>query len=351
MRSSRLNEEIFKIREKTFALKQKTKVEHITDVINGISTQLFKIQSNLTQKTIKGKRLIYIMIPGNPGISSCYIHWFQIFISMFIDDNSNKYDSVCVYVMSHANHAYDKNNYNKSKIYLLNDQIQHKLDCIKYIISAENKHCEYIIGGHSIGSFMALSILKYFDDSQFIQIHLWCPTIVNIAKSNNGKRTNFLMEYVGLLYLLPMIQFIVTHLIPKWFIKFIALNDELYNKDKCLQDIICNNACVISNILKMAKNEFDTLLDLNETGMDKALEKYKEKLVFYWAETDGWAHQQCRIDIKNLFGKKYDTEMRNIFFEWIVDDNLKHAIMIDDLSKNTEEKLSKKMISWIAALN
>ena len=84
------------------------------------------------------KRLIYIMIPGNPGISSCYIHWMQIFVSMFMDNNNNnKYKSICVYVISHANHAYDINNHNKNKIYLLNDQIQHKLDCIKYIKSRE----------------------------------------------------------------------------------------------------------------------------------------------------------------------------------------------------------------------
>ena len=97
---------------------------------------------------------------------------------------------------------------------------------------------------------MTTLILKYFDYSQFIQIHLWCPTIVNIGQSKNGKRTNFLMTYCGLFYILPIIQFIITHLTPKWFVKFILLNIELFNKDKILQDLTCENAKVVSNIGK-----------------------------------------------------------------------------------------------------
>ena len=344
--------QIIATREKKFKLKQDTFVEHISDVINGIYTQLWRVESS--EKNKNGKRLIYIMIPGNPGISSCYVHWMQIFVSMFMNRDENKkneYDSICVYLISQANHCSDPLNKNKSKIYLLNDQINHKYDCIKYIISQEEKikkykNCKYIIGGHSIGSFMVLKALKKFDMKQFEQIHLWAPTIINIAQSNNGIRTNILLKYGGL-YLLEWIQSFVTNIIPEWFIFYFALQSTIFNKEKAVTDIKCKSASVLTNILSLANNEFKNVLSLNETGMDKLLQMYSDKLVFYWAKKDGWAHQQCQIDIKNLFNKKNDDEMKEIVVDWIVDENAKHALMIDDLAKNVEEKLSKLMISWI----
>ena len=43
--------------------------------------------------------------------------------------------------------------------------------------------------------------------------------------------------------------------------------------------------------------------------------------------------------------------MNDVVFQWIVDSNLKHAIMIDDLAKNTEHRLSALMLNWMNDTN
>ena len=39
--------------------------------------------------------------------------------------------------------------------------------------------------------------------------------------------------------------------------------------------------------------------------------------------------------------------MNDIVLKWNVDDKMKHAIMIDNLSKNVEQRISKEILTWI----
>ena len=99
----------------------------------------------------------------------------------------------------------------------------------------------------------------------------------------------------------------------------------------------------------MAQHEFNQVIGLDRTEIDRLLQNHKEKIVFYWADIDGWAHKQCRIDIKHLFKKESDEEMNQIFAHWEVDSTMiKHSIMMDeDLHKNIEIKLAQKILNWI----
>eukprot|EP00485_Elphidium_margaritaceum_P015043 CAMPEP_0202729446 /NCGR_PEP_ID=MMETSP1385-20130828/186137_1 /ASSEMBLY_ACC=CAM_ASM_000861 /TAXON_ID=933848 /ORGANISM="Elphidium margaritaceum" /LENGTH=307 /DNA_ID=CAMNT_0049395707 /DNA_START=508 /DNA_END=1434 /DNA_ORIENTATION=- len=278
--------------------------------------------------------------------------------AMFIDynnkhDGDTRYDTICAYVISHANHCCDPSNRNRQKIYLLDEQIRHKTNCIRYIIEQETSvsgvasdDCDFIMGGHSIGAFMALKMLPQFKRTQFRHVILWAPTIVNLAQSDNGRRLNWLYS-IGLLSLLPVLQTMVSRLIPKSLIHFL-LEHGLYAKHKVVRDVTCTNSRSLSNVLRLAKDEFEIVRSLKETGVDKLLLEYKDKLIFYWAKHDGWAHRQCRLDICHLFDQQNDEQMQQVMHNrWIVDEDLKHALMVDDMSKNIEYRLSQRMISWI----
>ena len=253
-------------------------------------------------------------------------------------------------IISHANHCPDPFNYNKQKLYTLDQQIKHKKDCIEYIIerNKEYKNVHVVFGGHSIGALICMNLLKYFESINIKQIHLWAPTIVNIGPSPNGLRTQKLFNYFGVL--LPVVQFIMSYILPifpLWIVKLLFAKPELPNADKIMMDVQCKNSPFFMNVTFMAQHEFDEVLDLNKTQMDRLLKEYRERIVFYWADVDGWAHKQCRIDIQNLFEKTTDAQMNEVFAYWEVDKNIKHGFIMDDVSKNVEIKLAQKILQWI----
>eukprot|EP01084_Bolivina_argentea_P284771 488140_1 len=335
-------------RENKLLVRKRTTVEHIRTSIQDIASEIWKISSKSTSHNDKKStsKLVYIMVPGNPGTSSVYVHWMQIVVSMFVEQNNKTYDSMDVYIMSHAGHCSDPWNYNENKLFDLDEQIQHKIDCVKYIIKNNNlnNNCHFIFSGHSIGAFIALKILKHFEYIDIKQIHLWTPTIVNIGKSKKGLRTQKLFNYFA--YVIPIIQFIGSYILPFWILKLFA-SPMMYNSDSVIRDFKCKNANMLLNVVHMAQHEFNEVIGLDRTEMDRLLQNYKKKIVFYWADIDGWAHKQCRIDIKDLFKKENDEEMNEIFAYWEVDNNIKHGFIMDDLAKNVEIKLAQKMLNWI----
>ena len=78
------------------------------------------------------------MIPGNPGVSAAYVHWFKCLVSSFVDSNKKavsssvddekdnnhthttgnlcEYHKMVVYIFSHANHTSDCANQNQGKV-------------------------------------------------------------------------------------------------------------------------------------------------------------------------------------------------------------------------------------------
>ena len=180
---------------------------------NKLFKKSFQKQENKSKKNAK-KHLIYVMIPGNPGISSAYVHWMKTLVSMFNHykthfDYSRKlkrtestsmidhmpsnickllldYDSVTAFCISHANHACDIKNKNGNKLYDLNEQINHKIAFIEYLRNKKNNCSElrslyendpngenmhFVLAGHSVGSYICLNILKHYEkhDASFAQ--------------------------------------------------------------------------------------------------------------------------------------------------------------------------------------
>merc|ERR1712228_829916 len=107
-------------------------------------------------------------------------------------------------------------------------------------------------GGHSIGSFICLKLLQYFEAINIKQIHLWTPTIVNIGSSPNGLRAQQLFKYFG--FLLPTIQFVISYILPifpLWIIKLLFAKSEICNANNIMMDIQCKNAKFLMNLMKL----------------------------------------------------------------------------------------------------
>ncbi|ETO36057.1 hypothetical protein RFI_01005 [Reticulomyxa filosa] len=113
--------------------------------------------------------LVYLVIPGNPGISTAYVYWLQEMVRLFYENLSKnetqkKWVKMTAMTISHANHCMDKDNQNKHKIFTLEEQIQHKVQFLHYLFErkfAKHANIQFVIAGHSIGSYIALKCLDH----------------------------------------------------------------------------------------------------------------------------------------------------------------------------------------------
>ena len=127
---------------------------------------------------------------------------------------------------------------------------------------------------------------------------------------------------------------------------------ELVIPDAAAFDLACENAKALQNIVYMAKDEFNSIVGLKETGLDDVLIKYgKTKIAFYWAQTDQWAPPSNWDQVINIFKNKQnenDFDMKKYVLHWEIESKIKHSLIIDHPSKYLEEKLTEKIFQFLS---
>lgn len=138
--------------------------------IGKIPTKYFAI-SPINGKQQQDKRII--IIPGNPGICDYYL----TFAIKLFQATGSRWTIECI---DHAGHSGLETN-----TYILQQQIQHKLD---YITQWIPKSTNLILIGHSIGAHIAIEVMKSLPDVRVARSFLLFPTIERMAISPNGAR-------------------------------------------------------------------------------------------------------------------------------------------------------------------
>lgn len=96
----------------------------------------------------KNTKLVF-MIPGNPGI----IQYYEEFLNRLSFSLGHDYSIVGLQHLGHSNIA------SQSKhIYSLQDQINHKQECLDYFIGTLKPKKVYILG-HSVGGYISLHVI------------------------------------------------------------------------------------------------------------------------------------------------------------------------------------------------
>jgi Lipid-droplet associated hydrolase len=238
---------------------------------------------------IGNEEYVIIMIPGNPGVPSCYDKYLLHLHSLHDTGNMN---ALCI---GHANHS--KSAVSDSEIHSLQTQIEHKRLVIHSLFNnPQKKQIKFILIGHSVGGHICLELMR----DKFIQSHtakVLClfPTVQNIGRSPNGVRLYPLFkhgrEFAGM----------VTQLIAslpvsmQTFILRRALSSEtdlvpeaLANLSELVHPIVCKNALYMAFTECHEINELEAIID-------------HEKVVFYFGVDDGWVHNDDIDDIQRKF--------------------------------------------------
>lgn len=237
--------------------------------------------------------VIFLIIPGNPGIAEYYDEFMKVLYQ-------NSKDTIPVWTISHAGHvsipksadnlAIEKASYS---VCSLEGQIKHKLTFIKDNIPTNVK---LVLIGHSIGCYMILKLLDDLDQ-QVLRCFMLFPTIERMAESPKGQVATPLLKYLrwlgalivqGLSYLSPHMQFRLI----LWYFRGKTVPDCIYNASMSLFDSFC-----VSNVMYMANMEMQRVKKLDED----LIKRHLSKISFYYGSDDHWCPKSYYYEFKEKF--------------------------------------------------
>lgn len=225
---------------------------------------------------------LVLFIPGNPGVASYYRRTMEHLYSVMGGSHS-------VWAVSHAAHCVNLPSLwpGYQHVYNLEQQIQHK---IKFLETHIPPGTNITLVGHSIGCKIILRLLQHFDNHPSVSIsqsYLLFPTIERMRASPNGVKLwpvlNYLRWFVVMLVCVACILpgKLVDGLLRLYFSSSVYESCVAATKELL-------NARVIQNVLWMAKDELEKVVELDVD----VLKRYRDKIVLYYGASDAWCPVQ-----------------------------------------------------------
>jgi len=260
---------------------------------------------------------VVLFIPGNPGLAEFYIP----FLSELYEHSSN----ICILAQSHLGHTEEAPAGETSLLAQIDAKIE-ALDALKRTYP----DAKIIVIGHSVGSYIALQVLKS-RPNEIDSLFLLFPTITHIRDTPNGHSLSWAfhppLPYIIsklslLLRLLP--SMVISNLFHEW------PEPQLQVLRRLLRSPSSIHAC-----LSMAHDEMNTIRELDVD----LLEAHKHRIHMFFAETDGWVGKN-----KDVILRSFDPDRGAIK---IVHGNhgVPHAFCI-----NHSQELADQCIRWMSEL-
>ncbi|XP_047467937.1 lipid droplet-associated hydrolase [Mugil cephalus] len=276
-----------------------------------------------------GHKVLFLIIPGNPGVVGFYRTFIQTLHSMF----EYRYP---VWAVSHAGHCTppssmdmveDASATTDSDLFGLNGQIEHKLAFLREHVPRDTS---LVLVGHSIGCYIILDMMKRNPELKVLKAVMLFPTIERMAQTPQGKvLTPVLchMRYVGyltlfLLSLLP--DRLKLGLIKLSFIGMRSLDNTIVEPTV---NLLGGDSA--ANALYMGGQEMKMVLARDNI----TIKKHLEKLIFYYGATDHWCPVQYYHDIKQDFPH---GDFR------LCENGFRHAFVLD-----AGREVAKMVVEWI----
>ncbi|XP_047390782.1 LOW QUALITY PROTEIN: lipid droplet-associated hydrolase-like [Sciurus carolinensis] len=260
----------------------------------GVETQVLKCGpwgDLFNDQNVSRPKLLIFIIPGNPGFSSFYVPFAKALYSLtnkcFPGHALAPKDTKILTASEDANAQEIKD------IYGLHGQIEHKLAFLRTHVPKEVK---LILIGHSIGSYIALQILKRAPELPVIHTFLLFPTIERMAESPKGRIATpllcwfrYALYVTGYLLLIPCPEKIKSLLI-RMALQAMNLKTE-FLQTNILQPFCLANAAYLGGqeMMQVVKRD------------DEIIKEHLSKLTFYYGTIDGWCPKKYYEDIKKDF--------------------------------------------------
>ncbi|GAA5806883.1 hypothetical protein MFLAVUS_000231 [Mucor flavus] len=240
------------------------------------------------------KKTILLFIPGNPGLVEYYTSFLQGIHEAIA---SPSFEIIGV---SHKGHSvnYHEDNSGEKSVYSLEDQIQHKVDCIDTLIEQNGPETNFILVAHSIGSYISAEVLKKRPNHGISRVIGLFPTLRDIAITPNGVNITRLVKTV------PASAFgiagsLISCLAPP--LRQLLVGAATGQSGEGLQVTAHQllHSSVLKNVITLARFEMETVKDLDHEFYSKHLDKF----ILYYSSNDQWAPKDHYDYMKKHFPK------------------------------------------------
>lgn len=248
---------------------------------------------------------LLVFIPGNPGVISYYIPYFQYLANQFPD--------LEILGISHAGHSTTVSQ-RFDKVFGLQDQIDHKINIIGDFLGDDATIRDVLIMGHSVGSWMMERIVSKLNDRlNFKFIGFLTPTVIDINKSEKGR------VFAPIVGVLPIFNILVAKfstilgLLPNRIFNFI-LSQILKNPPTHAFEstkAFISNSEHIRQSLGLATEEMHVIQD-DWTYFEQFIkETSKIPTWYFFSNVDHWVNNETQSEItkklEGLENVKIDT--------------------------------------------
>ncbi|XP_078397673.1 lipid droplet-associated hydrolase isoform X1 [Cetorhinus maximus] len=293
----------------------------------GAATQLLKFGSLdcwLKGGSSNSSKVLFLIIPGNPGIVCYYKPFMQILYKIL----NQKYP---IWAISHAGHCVPPEDIEMMEdieledVFGLNGQIEHKLTFLRKNVP---KDIKLVLIGHSIGCHMILEMMKREPKLQVLKAVLLFPTIERMAESPQGKlmtpvlcKLRFLM-YVPI-YFLSFVPESVKASLVRWALQGLqSLDEATVSATLNLFNVDC-----AANAMYMGSQEMMQVVQRD----DSTIGQYLNKLIFYYGSNDHWCPVKYYEDMKRSFPDgTIHLCQKGIRHAFVLDANAEMAQMLKD---------------------
>ncbi|KAJ8289515.1 hypothetical protein GJAV_G00002200 [Gymnothorax javanicus] len=274
-------------------------------------------------------RVVFILIPGNPGV----VLFYRTFMQTLHEAFGRRYP---IWAVSHAGHCSAPESMSMTggpaheqieDVFGLNGQVEHKLAFLREHVPRDAK---LVLIGHSIGCYIILEMMKRDPELQVVKSLLLFPTIERMAVSPQGRvMTPVLCRLRYAAYIPIFLLTLLPERLKATMVK-IALR-ALRSLDLSVIPAALNlfNMDCIANAMYMGGQEMIKVLGRDNSTIRQNL----DKLVFYYGATDQWCPVQYYHDIKEAFPDG------NI---WLCSKGYRHAFVLD-----AGREVASMVVEWI----
>lgn len=276
-----------------------------------------------------GHKLLFLIIPGNPGVVGFYKTFMQTLHVMFGYQHP-------VWAVSHAGHCVppasmdmveDASSAEENDVFGLNGQIEHKLAFLRKLVPRETS---LVLVGHSIGCYVILEMMKRNPELKVLKAVLLFPTIERMAQTPQGKVMTPVLCHMRYVAYLPLFLLsLLPDTIKASLIKLVLGGISSLDSSVIQPTVGLLSGDSAANAMYMGGQEMRKVLERDNITIKKNL----DKLIFYYGATDHWCPVQYYHDIKQDFPH---GDFR------LCENGFRHAFVLD-----AGRDVAKMMVEWI----
>ncbi|KAJ3298734.1 hypothetical protein HK104_010372 [Borealophlyctis nickersoniae] len=258
----------------------------------------------------QGVKGVVIVVPGNPGV----IQYYETFMAEIVAESRGEVDVVAPQHLGHSTAI----SHDGVK-YTLEDQIKHKVAFFDEVVRRYPAGTPIVLVGHSIGSYMAIQVLKARPKGVTKVIALF-PTLQSMAVTPNGRSVGLLTMPILRQLAACAAGFMRTVLPATVFNYAVAAATGYTGRDLEI---------TVQNFLYLASWEMAQVKELDT----QTLEQHVDKIIFYYGQADGWCPMGHYEDMVRRFpnGEIY-----------LCEDDVPHAFVV-----GFADVMGKKVGKWV----